>query len=255
MNLPELIKRKLPELPDKPGCYLMRNREGRIIYVGKAVSLRKRVQSYFRDSTLHKAEPKLRSLLKSVWDIEWITVRTEAEALLTEGKLIKEYKPRYNVVFRDDKRFLLLRADMSEPFPRFQLRRFARDDGAEYFGPYVSSRAAKSTVDFLEKKYGLRKCEPRVPDAETYRHCINDIVRFCSAPCVGKVDSDEYRKRFSEACAFLKGERLQVLNELGEQIKNASDRMNYEKAAELRDTLFAIKEVIKQRTRVTLGPR
>jgi len=253
MNLNEHIAKKLRELPKEPGCYVMRNQQGKIIYVGKAVSLRKRVQSYFRSSTFYRADPKLRSLLRSVWDIEWFVTRSEAEALLMEGKLIKEYKPRYNVAFRDDKRFLMLRTNPSDPFPYFKVCRFARNDGAVYFGPYVSSRAARLTLDFIEKKYGLRKCEPRIPDKNTYKHCINDIIRYCSAPCIGKISKKDYHKRIEESCAFLNGERIRELEDLKKQIKEASDRMDFEKAAELRDTLFAIKDVIKQKTRVLYG--
>jgi len=254
MRLPESIRRKLPDVPDEPGCYTMRDRHGRIIYVGKAASLRKRLGSYFREATLRKADPKLRSLLKSVWDIEWLVVRNEAEALLTEGRLIKEYKPRYNVAFRDDKRFLMLRADPEEPFPQFRLCRFARDDGALYFGPYVSSPATRSTLDFVEKHYGIRKCSPRTPDASTYKHCINDIVRFCMAPCVGKASAEVYRDRFNEACAFLRGERPAVLRNLREKMKTASAGMDFEKAAALRDTLLDLEKVVRQKARVVATP-
>ncbi len=149
MELPEKVRQKLLDVPDKPGCYLMRDRRGRIIYVGKALSLRKRVKSYFREATLRRGDPKLRGLVKSVCDLEFIVVRNEAEAVLTEGRLIKEYKPRYNVDFRDDKRFLLLRAVPTEPWPRFRLVRIRRDDDAHYFGPYASSGAARATLVFV----------------------------------------------------------------------------------------------------------
>ena len=174
--------------------------------------------------------------------------------MLTEGRLIKEYKPRYNVAFRDDKRFLMLRADPEEPFPQFRVCRFARDDGALYFGPYVSSPATRSTLDFLEKHYGIRKCNPRVPDASTYRHCINDIIRFCMAPCVGKVGAEAYREIFNEACAFLRGERPAVLRELREKMKTASAGMDFEKAAVLRDTLQDLEKVVRQKARVVATP-
>jgi len=137
--LPSLIKRKLRELPDKPGCYLMRDRHGRIIYVGKASSLRHRVRSYFHRATLNRADPKIRGLVKSIADLDIIVLRSEADAILTEGKLIKDYRPRYNTLFKDDKRFPLLRIDRNQPFPRIRLCRFQRNDGAAYFGPYTSS--------------------------------------------------------------------------------------------------------------------
>ncbi|MDP6490186.1 MAG: excinuclease ABC subunit UvrC [Kiritimatiellia bacterium] len=254
MNIPERVRTKLKELPDKPGCYLMRDKRGRIIYVGKANSLRKRVQSYFRDSSLRRGSPKLRGLVRSIADIDLVVVRTEAEATLTESRLIKEYRPRYNVSFRDDKRFLLLRADLGQPFPRLRLCRVERDEGSEYFGPFPSSAAARATVDFIEKHYGLRKCGPRIPDEETHKHCINDIVRFCSAPCIGKVSEEEYRERVNEACAFLRGERLKVLQDVRESMEDAAGKRDYERAAALRDTLHALNQVVRSRSRIASTP-
>ncbi len=254
MNIPERVRTKLQELPDKPGCYLMRDKRGRIVYVGKARSLRKRVQSYFRDSSLRRGSPKLRGLVRSIADIDLVVVRTEAEATLTESRLIKEYRPRYNVSFRDDKRFLLLRAELGQPFPRLRLCRVKRDEGSEYFGPFPSSAATRATLDFIEKRFGLRKCGPRIPDAETHRHCINDIVRFCSAPCIGKISPEDYRERVLEACAFLRGERPKVLQELRENMQAASEALDFERAAALRDTLQALNQVVRRRARIASTP-
>jgi excinuclease ABC subunit C len=254
MSLPERLSSKLRELPDKPGCYIMRDRFGRIIYVGKAASLRKRVQSYFRRATLRSASPKLRGLIKSVDDLDLVVTRSEAEALLTEGRLIKDFKPRYNVSFRDDKRFLLLRGDAAEPFPRLKLCRFDRNDGARYFGPYASSRAARATLDFVEKRFGLRKCGPRIPDDTTYRHCLDEIIRHCSAPCVGKVTPEGYRDRFEQACAFLRGERPEQLRAVEAAMNEAAQRLDFELATALRDTLFALRATIQQRARAAATP-
>ncbi|MEM7395923.1 MAG: GIY-YIG nuclease family protein, partial [Verrucomicrobiota bacterium] len=193
MQISSKIQEKLQNLPSKPGVYLMRDRQGRIIYIGKATSLRNRVRWYFQGGTLKSAEPKLRGLIRSVEDLEYIVLRNEAEAILTEGRLIKEYRPRYNVMFKDDKRFLLLRIDLNEPFPRFKTCRIKKADKATYFGPYASSASARVSMEFCEKRFGLRVCNPRSPGPEDYRHCINDIVRFCSAPCVDKVDKAGYR--------------------------------------------------------------
>jgi excinuclease ABC subunit C len=233
---------------------MFRDGRGRIIYVGKAVSLRKRVQSYFREATFRRGYPKLRGLVKSVQDLDYVVVRNEAEAVLTEGKLIKEYRPRYNVTFRDDKRFLLLRAACGLQFPRFTLCRVSRDDGSVYFGPYPSSPAARATLDFVEKKFGIRKCAPLLPDADTYKHCINDIVRYCSAPCTGKVSAEEYRAKFDEACAFLRGERPKYLRELRDNMAEASGKMDFEKAAAIRDTLRLIESAVKRRVRIASTP-
>lgn len=254
MQLSEPLKQKLKDLPDAPGCYMMRDRRGRIVYVGKAASLRKRVQSYFRRAALRSASPKLRGLVHSIYDLDYLVVRNEAEAILTEGRLIKDYRPRYNVSFRDDKRFLLLRAAQDQPFPQLKLCRIKREDGAVYFGPYASSASARATLDFVEKRFGLRKCTPRIPDESTYRHCINDIVRYCSAPCVGKVSPEEYHKRFEEACAFLRGERMALLTELRAQMEDAAGKTDFERAAALRDTLLLLQKAVSQRARIASTP-
>jgi len=247
--VPPLVREKLASLPEKPGCYLMRDRKGTIIYVGKAVSLRRRVQSYFRDSTVRTAPPKLRSLIHSVADIETFTVRTDAEALLMESNLIKQYHPRFNILLRDDKRYLALRADPREAVPRLTTCRIVRDDRALYFGPFPTSSVVRAVLDFTEKRFGLRKCKPIIPDAELYRHCINDIVRFCSAPCVGRVTPEEYRAQFDEACAFLRGERLGIIEEVKAQMTAAAHERNYEKAAILRDTWLALHEMVRKHRR------
>lgn len=254
MPLPPTLREKLAALPDKPGCYLMRDRTGTIIYVGKAVSLRRRVQSYFRPSTLRDAPPKLRSLLHSVADLDILTVRNEAEALLTESQLIKQYRPRFNVVLRDDKRYLALRADPRDPVPRLATCRIVRDDAARYFGPFPSAAVVRTVLDFTEKRYGLRKCTPLEPDAETYRHCMNDIVRFCSAPCIGRISREAYRERFDEACAFLRGERPGVMEEVRTRMAEASQKRDFEKAASLRDTWQALREMVRRRAVTVAAP-
>lgn len=233
----------------------MRDETGTIIYVGKAVDLRKRVQSYFRKASLQKGDPKLRSLIKSVTDLEYIVVHNEAAALLTEGELIKKYKPRYNVLLKDDKRFLLIRADPTQDLPRFETVRFRQNDQARYFGPYVSSAAARTTIDFLEKHFGLRKCSPLHPDESTYKHCNNDIIRFCSAPCVKRISQQEYRKNFEEACAFLRGRRPELLQEIRNQMHAAANSLDFENAAKLRDTLLLIEKAVRQNARAAPTPR
>lgn len=254
MNLPETVREKLRALPDKPGCYLMRDRRGRIIYVGRAVSLRKRVQSYFRPSTIRRADPKLRSLVHSVHDLDILPARNEAEAVLTEGRLIKEYRPRYNVSFRDDKRFLMIRADARLKFPAFEPCRIRREDGCLYFGPYTASSAARAALDFAERTFGIRKCSPLIPDASTYKHCHDDIIRTCAAPCVGKVTETEYHRRFDEACAFLRGERPAFLKGLKDAMAEASAARDFEKAAAIRDTWLLLKRAIRERGRGGVTP-
>lgn len=251
MAIPARVKEKLQTLPDKPGVYFMRDRHGTIIYVGKAASLRDRVRSYFHAATLKSADPKLRSLIHSIADFDILPTRTEAEATLTEGRLIKEYRPRYNVSFRDDKRFLLIRVDLNEPWPRFDAVRLRKDDGAIYFGPYASTQAARAALEFLDKHLGLRRCQPPRPDADDHRHCLNDIVRYCSAPCIGKITPENYRARVETACAFLRGERPDLLEELQSAMERAAASLEFEKAAALRDTLLLLRRAVKERARGT----
>jgi excinuclease ABC subunit C len=246
MQWPDAVKKKLKDLPDKPGVYLMRGRGGSIIYVGKAVSLRKRVQSYFRESTYCKADPKIRSLIRSIADFDILVLRSEAEAVLMEGRLIKEYKPRYNSFFKDDKLFLLLRVDLNRPFPKFEICRIDKQDGTVYFGPYASSAAARAALEFVEKRFGIRRCHPLLPDAGTYKHCNNDIIRYCSAPCVGKVTPQEYQDRVKTACAFLHGERPEFIKEIRTQMEKAAAVHKFEEAATLRDLMLLLHRAVKE---------
>ena len=246
-KVPDRVLNKLKDLPDQPGVYFMRDRNGKVIYVGKAKSLRNRVRSYFQPSTLRTADGKTRSLIHSIHDFDFITVASDADAVLTEGNLIKEYRPYYNAYFKDDKRFLMLKVNRAEPFPRFTTARIRKSDGAEYFGPYAAAGAARTALEFIEKRFGLRQCRPRVPNEENYKHCHNDILRFCSAPCVGKISPEDYKGRVEEACAFLRGERSTYLKEIFEAMDEASSRMEFERAAELRDTARLLQKAIKQR--------
>ena len=222
----------------------MRDRRGVIIYVGKAKNLRRRVSSYFRPGAKHP--PKVRSMVDTVYDFEFMTVKNEAESLLTEASLIKKYKPHFNILMRDDKRYLALRADPSADWPRFACCRIVRDDGARYFGPFPSAPIVRAAKDFVEKRYGIRECEAIAPDAETHRHCLADVIRTCSAPCLGRITADEYRARFEEACSFLEGRRPAVVAEVEDQMRIAAEKGDFEKAARLRDTVFALREMTKQ---------
>jgi len=248
--VPEHIRSTLRELPDKPGVYVMRDRRGKVIYIGKAASLRRRVQSYFRRGTLKSADPKLRGLIHAIHDLETLRTRTEAEATITEARLIKEYRPRYNILLKDDKRFLLLKINLHDPWPRFSTARIRKDDGATYFGPYTNSAAARAALGFVEKRFGLRRCRPLHPDKETYRHCLDDIIRFCSAPCVGRITLEAYHEHAAEACAFLRGERPELLREVREQMAAAAEARQYEKAAALRDTLNLLQRATRKRARM-----
>ncbi len=221
----------------------MRDRRGVIIYVGKAKNLRRRVSSYFRAGARHP--PKVRSMVETVYDFEFMTVKNEAESLLTEASLIKKYKPRFNILMRDDKRYLALRADPTADWPRFACCRIVRDDGARYFGPFPSAPVVRAAKDFVEKRYGIRECDCLVPDEAAHRHCLANVIRHCSAPCLGQVTREDYRARFEEACAFLEGKRPEVLGEVEARMRDAAAKGDFEAAARWRDTLFALKDMTK----------
>ena len=221
----------------------MRDRRGVIIYVGKAKNLRRRVGSYFRPGARHA--PKVRSMVDTVYDFEVVTVKNEAESLLTEAALIKKYKPRFNILMRDDKRYLALRADPTDEWPRFTCCRIVRDDGARYFGPFPSSPVVRAAKDFVEKRWGMRECDAIRPDEECHRHCLADVIRTCSAPCLGRITREEYAARFEEACEFLEGRRPEVFAEVEAKMRAAAEKGDYETAARLRDTVFALKEMTK----------
>ena len=221
----------------------MRDRRGVIIYIGKAKNLKRRVSSYFRPGARHA--PKVRSMVETVHDFEFMTVRNDAEALLTEASLIKRHKPRFNILMRDDKRYLALRADPDAPWPRFTCCRIVRDDGARYFGPFPSAPVVRAAKDFVEKRYGIRECDALEPDAETHRHCLADVIRTCSAPCLGRISREEYAERFDEACAFLEGKRPAAIAEVLDRMREVAAKGDFEKAARLRDTAFALKEMVK----------
>lgn len=245
------LRARLHDVPHKPGVYVMRDRLKHIIYVGKARDLRKRVSNYFKPSRAMTADRKTRALIESIWDFEFHIVRSEAEAVLYEGKLIKEFRPKYNVSFRDDKRFLLVRVNPADPYPRFHLTRIKKDDGAKYYGPFAHSGALRATLNAIRKRFGLRTCKPLEPTERDYRHCLNDIIKNCSAPCIGKISQDAYRAKVEEACQFLDGESRQMLEQVESEMRAAAERLDFEKAAQLRNLLEDLKTTAKPVTRFT----
>ena len=233
----EQIRKKIGDLPHKPGVYLMKDRFGTVIYVGKARDLRKRVSTYFHPSRRMSWDLKLNALVEAVHDLDTYSVRTEPEALLLEGKLIKEYQPRYNISFRDDKRFLLVKVNLNDPIPRFVLTRLRQDDGARYFGPFVHSSSARHTLTLARRKFNLRGCRPFTPGGEDYKHCLYGHLKYCTAPCIGNVSLEDYRRQVVAACEFLDGQTGEMERELDEQMKKAAAAEDFEKAAQYRDAL------------------
>ncbi len=239
------LRKKLHDVPHEPGVYLMRDRLNRVIYVGKARNLRKRLSNYFTPSKSRMADLKTRALIESIWDFEFHTVRNEPEALLLEGKLIKDYRPKYNVSFRDDKRFLLVKVHLDEPFPRFSLARVRKEDGSRYFGPFAHSGALRQTISWMNREFGLRSCRPLRPGENDYRHCSDDIIKNCSAPCIGKISQEDYRLQVEQACDFLQGHSKDMVLSLEEEMHRAAEALDFETAAALRDMVDYLKKTLR----------
>jgi excinuclease ABC subunit C len=242
------LQKKVHEVPHKPGVYLMRDRFNRVIYVGKARDLRKRVSSYFLPSKLAQADLKTRAMLDATWDFETHTVRSEAESVLLEGKLIKEYRPRYNISFRDDKRFLVVRVDLSEEWPRFRLARFKKDDGSRYFGPYAHAGALRQTLNFMRKRFGVLTFGRGAPTERELKSSTYQVpVRL------SETSAEQYRERVAQACDFLEGKSREMITALEEQMRAAAEKMDFEKAAELRNMVADLRSTTKPTRRFTRG--
>ena len=245
--------KKLREVPHKPGVYLMRDRLKRIIYVGKARDLRKRLGQYFMPSRRMTADLKTRALLDSTWDFDVHVVRNEPEALLLEGKLIKEFRPKYNITFRDDKRFLLVKVNLSDAIPRFQFARLKKEDGYRYFGPFAHAGALRTTLKWMKKRFGIRSCRVLEPGESDYKRCMDHIIKNCSAPCIRRVTLEDYKARVLEACEFLEGQSQEMLKQIEEQMKKAAGNLEFEKAAEMRNMLDDLRRTTRPARRFTRG--
>src|SRR5437870_317676 len=242
------LQKKVHEVPHKPGVYLMRDRFNRVIYVGKARDLRKRVSSYFLPSKLAQADLKTRAMLEATWDFETHVVRSEAESVLLEGKLIKEYRPRYNISFRDDKRFLLVKIDISEEWPRFRLTRLKKNDNARYFGPYADAGALRQTLNLMRKKFGVLTFGRGAPTERELKSSTYQVpVRL------SEITAEQYRERAARACEFLEGHSREMIDALDEQMRKAAEKMEFEKAAELRNMIDDVRQTTKQVRRFTRG--
>jgi excinuclease ABC subunit C len=246
MPATESIRRKVSELPHKPGVYLMKDRFGTVIYVGKARDLRKRVSQYFHPSRRLGWDLKFNALVEAIHDFDVHLVRSEPEAFLLEGKLIKEFHPRYNISFRDDKRFLLLKVNLNDPIPRLTLTRLKHDDGARYFGPFVSSGAMRRTLNLVRHRFNLRGCRLLTPTEADYRHCLYAHLRVCTAPCIGNVTREQYLMQVLAACDFLDGECVEMKEQIEAQMQKAAAALDFEKAAELRDLLADLKHTTRK---------
>lgn len=239
------LQEKLAHLPDKPGVYLMKDSQGRIIYVGKAVNLKNRVRSYFQASRGHS--PKTTALVGRIADLEYIVTASEIEALILECNLIKKHRPKYNISLRDDKSFPYVKVTVNEDFPQVYVTRRVAKDGARYFGPYTDAGALHATIDLLRRLFPIRSC--RRLDAP--RPCLQHHIGRCLAPCAGKVDRQAYGAMIKAVCLLLEGRSDDVVKELRRRMEKAAAALDFEQAAQVRDQLAAVEKVVEKQNIVT----
>jgi len=244
MTIPEKLRR----LPDKPGIYLMKNAGGEIIYVGKAVSLKNRVRSYFQAG--QNLSPKVRSMVSHVTDLDYILTDSEVEALILENNLIKKHRPKYNIRLKDDKTYPYLKVTVDEDYPRVLMTRRVLRDGAKYYGPYTDVGAVKDTLHILRKLFPLRTCKKKSVEREK-RACLNYHIKQCLAPCAGRIDPARYGEMVREISLFLEGRQEDLIKQLSAEMEKAAAELSFERAAELRDRLLALQKVVEKQKIVT----
>jgi len=238
----------LKKLPTKPGVYIMHDKSDRIIYVGKAIVLRNRVRSYFRAST--KKTMKIQEMVKRIDYFEYIVTDSELEALVLECNLIKEHRPKYNTMLKDDKTYPYIKVTTSEEFPRLVFSRQMKKDKNKYFGPYTSAGAVKDTIDLINKIYKLRMCNKKLPDCNAQRACLNYHIGRCMGPCNGYCSKDEYQLGIKGALDFLNGNYDPVINMIKEKMLDCSERMEYEEAKEYKELLESVR-FVAQKQKIT----
>ena len=238
----------MARVSEEPGVYLMKDADGGILYVGKARNLRKRLASYFKNTG--QSELKVKILVDKVNDIETIITRTEKEALILESNLIKRHKPRFNVILKDDKRYPSLRIDPKEEYPNFEIVRKIGQDDAMYFGPFASAHAVRETLRTINRTFKLRKCRYKDFKSRT-RPCLHCQMEGCLAPCCRDVDPDLYQEQVNEAIMFLKGQTPDLIRKVREQMENSARAQEFERAARLRDKIYALERTIEKQIAVT----
>jgi len=235
----EHIQRRLSELPDRPGVYIMKNAQGKIIYIGKAKVLKNRVRSYF-DGSEHNGHRAATLMLPYIRDIEWIITESEQEALILEANLIRKHTPKYNVLLKDDKHFPYLAFSVKEPFPRLSLSRSVKKDGRQYYGPYMGSRYIDKLIDISARLFKIRECSMELPAKHPVRPCLNYHIGRCSAPCAGLITQEEYAKDVANARLMLEGKRDDLIDLWQREMEEASERLDFETAMKKRDAIQAL---------------
>ena len=242
-NWGEKLEEKISMLPDSPGCYLMKNRDGEIIYVGKAVNLKNRVRSYFRD-TAHT--PKVEAMISHIDDFDILLCGTNLEALILECNLIKEHRPYYNILLKDDKHYPYLKTDLKQPYPRLEICRKMEKDGARYFGPYIGANAVRQVIEAVRDVFPLRSCRQTLPPKSPKRPCVNYDIGRCLAPCAGKCTEEEYGEMMKGVMHFLGGDYESVLGKLQKDMEEAAAGMRYERAAKIRDKIRDVRGLMER---------
>jgi excinuclease ABC subunit C len=243
MEISEKLQGILATLPAKPGCYIMKNTDGTINYVGKAINLRNRVRSYFHTDASHDA--KTRRLVREIADIEWIVVGSELEALILEMNLIKKHRPKYNIRLKDDKRYPYIKVHWADPYPKVTVTRQMIEDGSRYFGPYTSAWAVYQTLDVLRRIFPFLTCDREITGTDL-RACLYYDIKLCIAPCIGAASQAQYRQMISDLMDFLNGHSESIVIRIQKDMEKASEEMRFEKAAALRDQLKAIQSIIER---------
>ena len=240
------LEDELKKLPAKPGVYIMHDNTDTIIYVGKAVSLKNRVRQYFQSSRNHSS--KIKKMVSHIAYFEYIITDSELEALVLECNLIKEHRPKYNTMLKDDKTYPFIKVTTGEAYPRVLFSRDMKKDGrSRYFGPYTSAGAVKDTLDLIHKLYRIRTCSRNLPkDTGKERPCLNYHIKQCDAPCQGYISKEDYQKSFGQALDFLGGHYEPLLRSLKEKMEQASEQMEFEKAIEYRELLNSVKQVAQK---------
>ena len=246
------LKEELKKLPDSPGVYLMHGKNDEIIYVGKAIKLKRRVSSYFRH--MNNRSPKIEKMITLIDYFEYIVTDSELEALVLENNLIKEHKPKYNTMLKDDKSYPFMKVTVQEDFPRVLFARQMKRDGAKYFGPYTSAAAVKDTIELIQKLYGIRTCNKSLPkEIGLGRPCLYHQMKQCAAPCQGYISKEEYALRIDKLLGFLNGDYKKVLAELEQKMKEKAAELEFEEAAEYRDLIESVQHVTGSQRVVKTG--
>ena len=241
LPVPDAVAAKLPHLPDGPGVYLWKGRDGTTLYVGKAKRLRSRVRSYFANDQLESV--KTRHLVGLIGDLDTIVVPSEAHALILEANLIKEYRPRFNIALRDDKSYPYIKVTLQEPFPRVYVTRRLEDDGARYFGPYTDVGAMRRALNVVKRIFTVRSCNYDMPAQMPERPCLDYYIKRCKAPCILAQSQQDYRSMIDEVVLFLSGRPDEVVRRVKERMDLAAEQLDFERAAELRDVLHHLEQM------------